>query len=84
MINIRYGIICIITMKNKFYHTKPSRPNCCWLKAVEGQKNQGEDLWNVQAAEEEHVIENGNVIEKGGVNISAVHGKLRFMQRCSM
>jgi hypothetical protein len=33
-------------------------------------------LGNVQAAEEEHVIENGNVFRKSGdVNISAVHAE---------
>lgn len=48
------------------------------LKAVDGKAKFQEDLW--ERAEggggRTRVIENGNIFEKGGVNISAVHGEL--------
>ncbi len=48
------------------------------LEAIDGKATFEEDLW--KRAEggggRTRVIENGNVIEKGGVNISAVHGEL--------
>lgn len=67
-------------MKDKFYQyilelqdTITSR-----LEQVDGQATFQEDLW--QRAEggggRTRVIENGKVFEKGGVNISAVHGPL--------
>jgi coproporphyrinogen III oxidase len=48
------------------------------LEAIDGKSNFREDLW--ERAEggggRTRVIENGNVFEKGGVNISEVHGEL--------
>ena len=48
------------------------------LEAIDGKATFKEDLW--KRAEggggRTRVIENGNVIEKGGVNISEVHGPL--------
>ncbi|MBC5840582.1 oxygen-dependent coproporphyrinogen oxidase [Flavobacterium sp. F-380] len=48
------------------------------LEAVDGQAKFKEDLWERPegGGGRTRVIENGNVFEKGGVNISAVHGKL--------
>ena len=48
------------------------------LEAVDGQAKFREDIWERQegGGGRTRVIENGAVIEKGGVNISAVHGKL--------
>jgi len=48
------------------------------LEAVDGQAKFREDLWQRPegGGGRTRVIENGAVFEKGGVNISAVHGKL--------
>jgi coproporphyrinogen III oxidase len=48
------------------------------LEAVDGQAKFKEDLWERPegGGGRTRVIENGYVFEKGGVNISAVHGKL--------
>jgi len=48
------------------------------LEAVDGEAKFKEDLWNRPegGGGKTRVIENGNVFEKGGVNISAVYGKL--------
>ena len=48
------------------------------LEAVDGQAKFKEDLWDRPegGGGRTRVIENGKVFEKGGVNISAVHGKL--------
>ncbi len=48
------------------------------LEAVDGQAKFKEDLWERPegGGGRTRVIENGAVFEKGGVNISAVHGKL--------
>ncbi len=48
------------------------------LEAVDGQAKFKEDLWERPegGGGRTRVIENGKVFEKGGVNISAVHGKL--------
>ena len=48
------------------------------LEAVDGKATFKEDLWKRPegGGGRTRVIENGNVFEKGGVNISAVHGKL--------
>ena len=48
------------------------------LEAVDGVAKFREDIWERPegGGGRTRVIENGNVIEKGGVNISAVHGKL--------
>jgi coproporphyrinogen III oxidase len=48
------------------------------LEVVDGQAKFKEDLWERPegGGGRTRVIENGQVFEKGGVNISAVHGKL--------
>lgn len=48
------------------------------LEAVDGKAKFQEDLWKREegGGGRTRVIENGNVFEKGGVNISAVHGEL--------
>ena len=48
------------------------------FEAVDGKAKFQEDLWKRPegGGGRTRVIENGNVIEKGGVNISGVHGKL--------
>lgn len=67
-------------MKNKFYQYIQQLQDTITskLEAVDGKATFREDIW--QRAEggggRTRVIENGNVFEKGGVNISAVHGAL--------
>ncbi len=67
-------------MKNKFYQYIQTLQDqiVAGLEAVEGKAKFREDLWERPegGGGRTRVIENGNVIEKGGVNISAVHGKL--------
>ncbi|WP_047549509.1 oxygen-dependent coproporphyrinogen oxidase [Psychroserpens sp. Hel_I_66] len=48
------------------------------LEAVDGKASFKEDIWDRPegGGGRTRVIENGNVFEKGGVNISGVHGKL--------
>ncbi len=48
------------------------------LEEIDGKASFKEDLWkrNEGGGGRTRVIENGNVFEKGGVNISAVHGEL--------
>ncbi len=48
------------------------------LEEIDGKANFKEDLWERPegGGGRTRVIENGNVFEKGGVNISSVHGKL--------
>lgn len=48
------------------------------LEAIDGKAKFKEDLWDRPegGGGRTRVIENGNVFEKGGVNISGVHGKL--------
>ena len=48
------------------------------LEAVDGKAKFQEDVWDRPegGGGRTRVIENGNVFEKGGVNISGVHGKL--------
>lgn len=50
---------------------------CSELEAADGMGKFKEDIWNRTdgGGGRTRVIENGNVIEKGGVNFSAVHGK---------
>ena len=67
-------------MKNKFYQYIQNLQNqiCKGLEDIDGGTKFREDLWDRQegGGGRTRVIENGNVFEKGGVNISAVHGKL--------
>ncbi|WP_422106741.1 oxygen-dependent coproporphyrinogen oxidase [Winogradskyella sp.] len=48
------------------------------LEAIDGKEKFHQDIWKRQegGGGRTRVIENGNVFEKGGVNISGVHGKL--------
>lgn len=67
-------------MKNKFYTYIQNLQDTITsgLEAVDGQARFREDLWERPegGGGRTRVIENGAVFEKGGVNISAVHGKL--------
>ncbi len=67
-------------MKNKFYQYIQELQDSITskLEAVDGQVKFQEDLWERPegGGGRTRVIENGAVFEKGGVNISAVHGKL--------
>ena len=67
-------------MKNKFYQyiLQLQDQICHGLEAIEVKAKFREDIWERPegGGGRTRVIENGNVFEKGGVNISAVHGKL--------
>ena len=67
-------------MKNKFYQYIQTLQDqiCKGLEDIDGGTKFREDLWERPegGGGRTRVIENGNVFEKGGVNISAVHGKL--------
>ncbi|QCX39986.1 oxygen-dependent coproporphyrinogen oxidase [Aureibaculum algae] len=67
-------------MKDKFYNyiQKLQDTITSKLEEVDGNATFKEDLWNRPegGGGRTRVIESGNVFEKGGVNISAVHGEL--------
>jgi coproporphyrinogen III oxidase len=67
-------------MKDKFYAYIQNLQDqiCAALEKSDGQAQFREDIWQRPegGGGRTRVIENGSVIEKGGVNISAVHGKL--------
>ncbi len=67
-------------MKEKFqdYIKKLQDTICKTLENIDGKVKFQEDLWDRPegGGGRTRVIENGNVFEKGGVNISSVHGKL--------
>ena len=67
-------------MKEQFYSYIKDLQNQITkaLEKVDGKASFREDLWNRAegGGGQSRVIENGEVIEKGGVNISAVHGPL--------
>ena len=67
-------------MKDKFYQyiVKLQDQITSGIEAVDGVAKFREDIWERPegGGGRTRVIENGKVIEKGGVNISAVHGKL--------
>ena len=67
-------------MKDKFYNYIQQLQDTITskLEAIDGKAKFREDLWERPegGGGRTRVIENGNVFEKGGVNISAVHGKL--------
>jgi coproporphyrinogen III oxidase len=67
-------------MKDQFYDYIQQLQDqiCKGLEAADGHAQFREDLWQRPegGGGRTRVIENGHVIEKGGVNISAVHGKL--------
>ncbi len=68
------------SMKDQFYAYIQNLQDqiCQGLETVDGSTKFREDLWNRPegGGGRTRVIENGAVFEKGGVNISAVHGKL--------
>lgn len=67
-------------MKNKFYTYIQNLQDqiCKGLEDIDGETKFCEDIWERPegGGGRTRVIENGKVFEKGGVNISAVHGKL--------
>ncbi len=67
-------------MKDKFYNYIQQLQDkiTSKLEAIDGKAKFKEDLWKRPegGGGRTRVIENGNVFEKGGVNISGVHGKL--------
>lgn len=67
-------------MKDPFYSYIQSLQDtiCSALETIDGKAKFQEDLWERKegGGGRTRVIENGNVFEKGGVNISAVHGAL--------
>ena len=69
-----------INMKQKFYKYIQHLQNTITskLEAIDGKAKFYEDLWERPegGGGRTRVIENGNVFEKGGVNISAVYGEL--------
>ena len=67
-------------MKDKFYQYIQNLQDqiCKGLEDIDGVPKFREDIWERPegGGGRTRVIENGQVFEKGGVNISAVHGKL--------
>ena len=67
-------------MKDTFYHYIETLQDQITerLEAVDGTAKFQEDLWKRSqgGGGRTRIIQNGKVFEKGGVNISAVHGKL--------
>jgi len=67
-------------MKNKFYQYIQDLQDriTSKLEGIDGKVKFQEDVWKRPegGGGRTRVIENGNVFEKGGVNISGVHGKL--------
>lgn len=67
-------------MKNTFYKYIQNLQDTITsgLEAIDGKATFQEDIWKRPegGGGRTRVIENGNVFEKGGVNISGVHGKL--------
>ena len=67
-------------MKDKFYQYIQNLQDqiCKGLEEIDGVAKFREDIWERPegGGGRTRVIENGQVFEKGGVNISAVHGKL--------
>ena len=68
------------SQKDRFYCYIQGLQNqiCSALEIADGQARFQEDLWDRKGGGggRTRVIENGAVFEKGGVNISAVHGEL--------
>ena len=68
------------SMKDKFYHYIQNLQDTITLaiESIDGQAKFKEDLWKRQegGGGRTRTLENGAVFEKGGVNISAVHGVL--------
>ena len=72
-------------MKNKFYAYIESLQDqiTSKLEAIDGLASFEEDIWEREegGGGRTRVIENGAIFEKGGVNISAVHGELPVVLR---
>ena len=70
----------MINMKDQFYQYIQNLQDTITskLEEIDGKATFKEDLWKRKegGGGRTRVIENGNVFEKGGVNISAVHGPL--------
>lgn len=68
------------TLKDQFYAYIQNLQDqiCAALEAEDGKATFQEDLWDRPGGGggRTRIIENGDVFEKGGVNISAVHGEL--------
>ncbi len=68
------------SMKDKFFNYIHQLQDTITskLEAIDGKAKFQEDIWKRPegGGGRTRVIENGNVFEKGGVNISGVHGKL--------
>ena len=76
-------------MKDKFYNYIQDLQDRITqkLEEVDGEAKFHEDIWKREegGGGRTRVIENGNVFEKGGVNISAVHGPFfGLMGKCKM
>ena len=69
-----------MNMKDKFFKYIQDLQNTITskLESIDGKATFQEDIWKRPegGGGRTRVIENGNVFEKGGVNISGVHGKL--------
>jgi coproporphyrinogen III oxidase len=67
-------------MKDKFYQYIQTLQDqiCKGLEDIDGKVKFREDIWDRPegGGGRTRVIENGAVFEKGGVNISAVHGNV--------
>lgn len=67
-------------MKNKFYNYIENLQNSITstLEKIDGKAKFKEDIWQREegGGGKTRVIEDGAIFEKGGVNISAVHGEL--------
>jgi coproporphyrinogen III oxidase len=74
-----------MTLKDQFYQYIQKLQNeiTSGLEAIDGKAIFQEDLWERPegGGGRTRVIENGAVFEKGGVNISAVHGELPVSMR---
>lgn len=72
-------------MKEQFYQYIQQLQDtiCAGLEAVDGEATFVEDLWDRPegGGGRTRVISNGKVFEKGGVNISSVHGELPLALR---
>jgi len=79
-LNLESRILNLKDMKEQFYAYIQNLQDTITnkLEAVDGKAKFVEDLWKRPegGGGRTRVIENGNIFEKGGVNISAVHGKL--------
>ena len=72
-------------MKDQFYQYIQNLQDqiCKGLESMDGVAKFREDIWERPegGGGRTRVIESGQVFEKGGVNISAVHGKLTTTEK---